>query len=121
MCMRLRSRESFSRSPNRPDSADGLLCGALAPLAPLAPSEAWGIYLLPSAVRRLRSLVGDCFVAALLAMTPVVTLRAECMFCLPRLPRAKRGESTSCRLRSTVCGPLSGIASRLVAARSDIW
>ncbi len=34
---------------------------------------------------------------------------------------AKRGESTSCRLRSTVCGPLSGIASRLVAARSDIW
>ncbi len=46
-----------------------------------------------------------------------------------RLPRAERGGAKrlpersvgnlSCRLRSTVCGPLSGIASSLVVAHND--
>ncbi len=40
--------------------------------------------------------------------------------CLSRLPQAKRGESAPCRLRFAVGGPLSGIASLLIAAHNDI-
>ncbi len=69
---------------------------------------------------------GDCFVAALLAMTLVETLRAKRSPACHGLWQAKRGgteqggakrgESTPCRLRSAVCGPLSGIALPPTAA-----
>ncbi len=38
-----------------------------------------GEFVLPSAVRCLRSTVGDCFVASLLAMKLIVRLRAQRM------------------------------------------
>ncbi len=55
--------------------------------------------VIASEAKQSPSRQGDGFVAALLAMTAAVTLRA------------KRGESAPCRLRSAVYGPLSGIVS----------